>query len=87
MMKRIEDTTKPWAQHWQEVQDLQCQLCANERRRRTRVLYCDDLKDGSGINLPVGMPKSEAEELLTTERFAESVYITECNKPVCVCTA
>ena len=79
MTKRIKDTTKSWIQHWQEVRDLQCPLCATERKRRTRVLYCETLND-----LPVGMPKREAEQILKSERFADSLYITECNKPVCV---
>ena len=35
-------------------------------------------------DLPVGMSKQDTQNLLQSDRYADSVYITECNKPVCV---
>ena len=79
-MKRcIQDKSKSWQAHWRELKNLECPDCQKERKRRTRVLHCDALED-----LPVGMPKETAELTLQSERYSDSVYITECNKPVCV---
>ena len=35
-------------------------------------------------DLPVGMMKEETQRILQSDRYVDSVYITECNKPVCV---
>ena len=35
-------------------------------------------------DLPVGVSKQDTQNLLQSDRYADSVYITECNKPVCV---
>ena len=42
-------------------------------------MHCHAFKD-----LPVGMPQEDTQRVLQSDRFADSVYITECNKPVCV---
>ena len=80
----IKDTSRPWDSHWRTIlslkETLQCPACQQERKRRIRVMHCEALDD-----LPVGMLKEETQGILQSDRYADSVYITECNKPVCVC--
>ena len=79
MKQCIKDTEKSWETHWRMILSLQCPECQQERKRRIRVMHSHAFKD-----LPVGMPQEDTQRVLQSDRFADSVYITECNKPVCV---
>ena len=69
------DTSQPWQESWRVLQASECFLCQTERKRRARVLGCGDVG---------GMTDEEITQVLGSERFAESVFITECNQPVCL---
>ena len=76
MKECIRDAKTPWLDHWRKIQDdFQCPDCKDERLRRTRVLGCERFG---------GLSKDRAQLILKTDRFADCVFITECNKPVCL---
>jgi len=54
---------------------MQCEKCKAERKRRTRVLGCARFG---------GLSQEDGKTILDSPAFADCVYITECNKPVCV---
>ena len=53
--------------------DFECCVCRNERKRRARVIH---------RQRACGMTLEEARDILNSERFQESVLITEYNRPV-----
>ena len=72
----LANCTKPWEERWHQVLAKECISCQQERARRKRVMGCA-VYDG-------GLTNAECQTILNSERFADSVYITEFNKPVCL---
>ena len=54
---------------------MECDECRQERARRRRVMDCEQYG---------GMTTAEAQATLQSLRFADSMFITEYNKPVCL---
>ena len=69
------DPSMSWQDAWQCARVEECAECQKERRRRRRVLGCQDVG---------GLSQAEAAEILGGDRFVDSIFITECNKPVCL---
>ena len=64
-----------WRTSWEKVKSRECEECRQERARRQRVLQCE---------VYGGLSTDNAQEILSSDRYADSVLITECNKPVCL---
>jgi len=62
---------RAWRERWQEALKLECRACNQERARRKRII---DFKEDDSLN--------EATSAFQQPGFAESIYITEFNKPV-----
>ena len=70
-----QDISVSWQETWKALQASECLICQTERLRRQRVLGCAEFG---------GMKDETATQILGSDRFAESVFITECNQPVCL---
>ena len=75
MWEFLTDFTRPWKDRWQEARAKECSGCQRERARRMRVMGCEQYG---------GLSAAESQRILHSVRFADSVFITEYNKPVCV---
>jgi hypothetical protein len=64
-----------WEQAWHEIKAAECKDCQHERARRRRVVGCEDVG---------GLSVEEARAILDNDRFTDGLFITECNKPVCL---
>ena len=65
-----------WQNFWSANHHrFECQQCQEERRRRKRVIGCQEYG---------GLSTDEATKLLESKTFTSSVYITEYNQPVCL---
>ena len=64
-----------WKTYWRTVKARECASCQKERHRRARV---------ANAAMYGGMTDTEAQRILHSARFLRSVFITECNKPVCL---
>ena len=67
---------KDWnlIEFWKQAQsEFECHVCQRERQRRRRVMHGQT---------SCGMTMDEAQVILNSRRFEESVLITEYNKPV-----
>ena len=67
-----------WQAVWKQFklrEEETCPGCAKERKRRARVLQCGN---------DCGVSDEEGKEILNSERFVESLLITEFNRPVCL---
>jgi len=68
-------TDRPWRELWADILSQACAACAQERQCRRRVLGCD--QHG-------GISPTEAQQIPGSVKYVKSVFITECNKPVCL---
>ena len=75
VQKSIKQRHAKWSDAWAECKQLQCEKCKAERKRRTRVLGCARFG---------GLSQEEGKKILDSPDFADCIYITECNKPVCL---
>ena len=72
----LNNSDQSWLQFWAANHHrFECKQCQRERQRRKRVICCQDYG---------GLSTNEASNLLESNTFASSVYITEYNQPVCL---
>ena len=80
MKALVGNTHQSWQKNWDVAKQLECDQCKKERLRRTLVTRSSVMQHVQSV----GLPEAEAKRRLLSDDFANSVYITECNKPVCV---
>ncbi len=73
MQPSRKDLLTPWQVLWAEGQQFERQDCKAERARRQRVIGCEAWG---------GLGDADAQKLVQSERYAESLLIIEYNQPL-----